>query len=193
MANYAISKYISTAEPAEEIALKEMPASRFGIFKAAFNKKLAKMALLNLLAVVGGALGIYFYFNAEARKQIMGAASPFSANLGIGYPFSIGTDKMVALEVLKINFTFFWQLIPSMLLLGLFLSGVFYVVKRWAYLDDNFNLSRVFFTGVKKNWFNFLIIYLLLGGVLFLFNFALQVLYESRFICNRKILIPLSG
>lgn len=174
-----ISNLVVSTEKVDEI-LNELPASNWQLFRMVINKKFLKMLTINLIGLIGAFFGIYIYLYLTTGISLLGSESPFSTNLGIGYPFAVGTEAAVALGVLDLKYTFFTLLVPALMIFGLFLSGIFYVIKRWVYLEENISIQKTFFIGIRKNATNFLFITFLLGGVIWLVNLAITAIKTAQ-------------
>ena len=166
-----LSRLLSRAPRTEEFKKPEI--TRWALFKAVFSKRKLNMCVLSVIGALGAAFGVIIYLNRSASITSQGLKLPFSGNLGIGYPVSLGMDKAAALELLKTNFTFFTFLIPAIVVFALFLSGIFYAVKKMAFEElGSVNAVKEFWVGFKKNVTNFLTIAFLLAGVIFLAGYA---------------------
>ena len=104
-------------------------------------------------------------------------ALPYMLNLsdqrffigGLGLDYHPGVTSQLELALvgrLQVHTFYFALLIPSFAIMGLGLAGALYVARKMFYEED-FKVTRCFFTGIKKYWWKMIIVTTLMGTLIF--------------------------
>jgi uncharacterized membrane protein YesL len=89
------------------------------------------------------------------------------------YEGTMSADGEEVLAILSLRRWFGFMLIPDLAILGLGLSGAFYVLLKFVW-NEGVLFWHDFWVGIKKNWKSALAISLSYGTIISLFNFALN-------------------
>ncbi len=153
-------KLVEGSEKSEDYARNTLPSNRWALgwdlIKTNMGK-IVKINLLLLLFVFPIFLLIYFrnlLISAEASY------SPFSQNLGIGYPiypFMAGLSEQI---VINTDMTVFFLLFILVFYVSVGIAGGFYVMRNLVWTEGVFVVSD-FWNGVKKNYKNTLFLSLI--------------------------------
>lgn len=135
---------------------KTAQRGRWGESWDAFKASFWKVVVINIFMLITFAPGIFLMFFRQVYLTNMGAAAPFNANTGIGYPANPNTVGMTEQITLSVNVMFY----PALLLAGFFaavgLAGGAYSIRKIITTHGQFNIKN-FFYGIKVNYFNTLL------------------------------------
>lgn len=146
--------------------------SKWAIFKFLFFHRFGTMVLLNILtllfALPAVAVVLLFYMN----KAVAAGFLPYSSNIGIGYPVVVDAVAQGAMTSFNYTLMEFLILIPCIAFFAIGLSGSLYVIRKLIW-EEQTKTIKDFFRGIKKCWFQSLIVGTFFGMSLFLLIFSL--------------------
>lgn len=164
------SKLTKMPERSEDYARKTLPSNRWAlgwdIFRTNFGK-IFKINLLMLLFVFP--IFLIFVIN-DFMVSSQAGMSPFSQNLGIGYPTYPNISGIAETIVYQSNITSFILLFIVTFFASVGIAGGFYVMRNMVWTEGVFVASD-FWSGVKKNYKN-----VLLSTLFYVFMLALTLL-----------------
>jgi hypothetical protein len=146
----------------------------FTLFKNTFigqffnHMKANWMFLLFCVPVV--ALIIYFM----TKQSNIETYTPFSANLGIGYPVVNYSQEMSAAAFFDLAMLRSLAMLPIIMIAFVGFAGLFNVVKYYVW-GMNIKLFKTFFRGIKNSWFPFVWTGAVYGLCFILLSFVFNV------------------
>ncbi len=162
------SKIIDGPERSEDYARSTLPSNRWALGWDLVKTNFGKLVKINLLMF----LFLFPLFLLLIFRTMLITAqaydSPFSQNMGIGYPI---IPNMVGIEqsiIIRVDVVFFVLLFLATFYMSVGISGGFYVMRNLVWTEGIF-VSSDFWTGVKKNYKT-----VLSTSLTFVFLFALS-------------------
>ena len=153
-------KLVEGSEKSEDYARNTLPSNRWTLGWDLIKTNIGKIVKINLLFL----LFIFPIFLLLYLRSLLISAeasySPFSQNLGIGYPiypFLSGLSEQI---VINVDMSMFFILFILIFYLSIGIAGGFYVMRNLVWTEGVFVVSD-FWSGVKKNYKNTLFLSLL--------------------------------
>ncbi len=144
-------RLVEGSEKSEDYARNTLPSNRWALGWDLIKTNMGKIVKINLLIL----LFIFPLFLLLYLRSLLIAVeagyTPFSQNLGIGYPiypFMSGLSEKIIIDV---DFTVFILLFIIVFYLSVGIAGGFYVMRNLVWTEGVFVASD-FWNGVKKNY-----------------------------------------
>ncbi|MDR3021670.1 MAG: hypothetical protein LBU60_03220 [Clostridiales bacterium] len=144
--------------------------TRFAFFWDIIKLRFMFLVRLNFLALLFFLPLILVLIYQIALKNGLAAILPFSANLGVGYPVTVGTLDDFKSMKFAIDLQYYAFLIPLCMLGFIGLAGVFRVAKFLSW-DYKVSMLKDFFGGVKRDFLKYMVVGTIFGAFLFLLLF----------------------
>lgn len=127
------------------------------------SQNMTKLVLLNIFMVIAciPLIVLFGYYMQVQESAILGSMN-FSSGIGIGYGIVDNTAE--ATEAIY-NFRlklFGISLLPCLMLVGLFASGVYYCCRNMLW-GAQVKILKHFFRGIKMHWYKFVLSFAWLG------------------------------
>lgn len=153
-------KLVEGSEKSEDYARNTLPSNRWALGWDLIKTNIGKIVKINLLLL----LFVFPIFLLLYLRSLLISAeasfSPFSQNLGIGYPiypFMSGLSEQI---IIKTDMFVFFLLFILVFYVSVGIAGGFYVMRNLVWTEGVFVVSD-FWNGVKKNYKNTLLLSLL--------------------------------
>lgn len=153
-------KLVEGSEKSEDYARNTLPSNRWALGWDLIKTNIGKIVKINLLLL----LFVFPIFLLLYLRSLLISAeasfSPFSQNLGIGYPiypFMSGLSEQI---IIKTDMLVFVLLFILVFYVSVGIAGGFYVMRNLVWTEGVFVVSD-FWNGVKKNYKNTLLLSLL--------------------------------
>jgi membrane protein len=150
-----------------------LPGSRWAVFKDVFFNRLGAMVKISLLTLLFMLPALAWIIFMNMVLKVDAAIVPYSGNLGIGYPVVTDAAFLGQYRTFMFSMQTYLVLIPLIMLAGVGFAGAFHVMKLLAW-GEGIAVAGTFFKGIKKNWANYLWIFLFAGVSFFVFIFSLS-------------------
>ncbi len=144
-------RLVEGSEKSEDYARNTLPSNRWALGWDLIKTNMGKIMKINLLLL----LFVFPLFLLLFLRSLLISAeagyTPFSQNLGIGYPiypFMSGLSEGI---IIKVDLTVFFILFLLVFYISVGISGVFYVMRNLVWTEGVFVTSD-FWNGVKKNY-----------------------------------------
>ena len=145
------TKLIEGPERSEDYARKTLPKNRWSLGVSIFTTNFTKIIKINLLILLFVFPIFFALFFREALISSQASNSPFSQNLGFGYPF-IPSLRGREEEIMVYSNVFTCVLIIILsFLASVGISGGVYVMRNMVWTEGVF-VGADFWIGVKKNY-----------------------------------------
>ena len=127
-----------------------------------------KVLLISLIGTLFWAplIAVFLYVLPYIINNSVLANYAFTGSLGIGYGASTAgeiAEAITAIYTTRINYTLYY-LVPCIVFAGLGMSGVYNCLRNMLW-DVECNIIKDFFKGVKRHWYKFVIVYLVLAAL----------------------------
>ncbi len=158
-------KLVEGTEKSDDYARNKLPSNRWALGWDLIKTNMGKLIKINLLLLLFLFPLILLYFLRELMISGSSGNSPFSQNLGVGYPifpFMSGISETI---IYRTDIIIFALLIFLLLYLCVGIAGGFYVVRNLVWTEGVFVMTD-FWRGVKKNYKNTLILSFLYAVIL---------------------------
>lgn len=153
-------KLVEGSEKSEDYARNTLPSNRWALGWDLIKTNIGKIVKINLLLL----LFVFPIFLLLYLRSLLISAeasfSPFSQNLGIGYPiypFMSGLSEQI---IIKTDMMVFFLLFIVVFYVSVGIAGGFYVMRNLVWTEGVFVISD-FWSGVKKNYKNTLLLSLI--------------------------------
>lgn len=127
------------------------------------SQNMTKLVLLNLFMVVACVpIIVLFGYYMQVQESSILAGYQFSSGIGIGYGIVDNTVEATA-AIYDFRLKLFGaSLLPCLLLVGLFASGVYYCCRNMLW-GAQVKIWKHFFRGIKMHWYKFMLSFAWLG------------------------------
>ena len=127
------------------------------------SQNMTKLVLLNIFLVIACVpMIVLFGYYMQVQENAILAEMNFSSGIGIGYGIVDNTPEATA-AIYDFRLKLFGaSLIPCLLLVGLFASGVYYCCRNMLW-GAQVKIWKHFFRGIKMHWYKFLLSFAWLG------------------------------
>ena len=147
--NKGIGELALVGQLTPEALTERMSVSKWELFKSLFFNKFGTMVLLNLLtalfAIPAAVVIVLFYLNTTIALGLV----PYSANIGIGYPVTVGADAVGAMTAYGYSMIRFLLLVPCIAFFAVGVSGNMYVMRKLVWGEPT-RMFKDFFRGIGK-------------------------------------------
>ena len=150
-----------------------LEGSRFKLFSNVFFGKMGAMTRANWLVLLFCLPAFAALFYTYYLSIQYAAYTPFSGNLGIGYPIVNNAEEIYSALIYKNNMFRALLLVPCIIIGFVGLSGAFNVIKYEA-LGIDVKVIKTFFKGVKNNAVTHIWLGLINSLLFLLLSFAIQ-------------------
>lgn len=150
-----------------------LPGSRWAVFKDVFFNRIGAMVKISLLTILFMLPALAWLIFMSLVKRADATVVPYSANIGLGYPVVTDAIAMGTYRTFMFNIQTYAVLIPLIMIAGIGFAGAFHTMKLLGW-GEGVSVGGTFFTGVKRNWVNFLWIFLFAGVSIFVFMFNIS-------------------
>ena len=161
-----INRMIMGSEKSEGYARSTLPSNRWGLFADIFKGNLTRLLGINLLILVFFIPLFLVLFYKQSYGLYVGGNTPFSQNIGIGYPIipdMTGVTEQVNVMVVLRTYVF---LPLAAVIAAIGVSGGAYVIRNMVWTEGIF-VANDFWRGIKQN-FGVIVGALVLYSVFFL-------------------------
>ena len=167
-----VHKMMFGNEDRPDITPEQLNMSKWALFKFIFFGRFGTTVLLNILTVLFAlpaiAVILLFYLN----KSVAAGFTPYSSNIGIGYPVVANAAQLGAMTDFYYTMTEFLILVPCIAVFALGVAGNLYVIRKLIWQEPT-STVKDFFRGIKKCWLGALIMGLVFGLTLLLVVFSM--------------------
>lgn len=164
------AKLTQLPERSEDYARKTLPKNRWALGWDIFRTNFGKIFKINLLMLLF-TLPVFLVLALNGFLiEMQATMSPFSQNLGLGYPTYPTISGIAESLVYEANVITFVLLFICSFIAAIGISGGFYVMRNMVWTEGVFVMSD-FWSGVKKNYKT-----AMLASLLFTVVMALTVL-----------------
>ena len=167
-----VHKMMFGNEDKPDLSPEQLNMSKWAMFKFIFFGRFGTTVLLNILTLLFAlpaiAVILLFYLNISVAAGF----TPYSSNIGIGYPVVADAAHMGALADFYYTITEFLILVPCIAFFALGVAGNLYVIRKLIWQEPT-NTFKDFFRGIKKCWLGALIMGLVFGLTLLLVVFSI--------------------
>ncbi len=164
-----IARLLEGKERSDEYARSTLPTNRWQLFWDVFKGNFWKIVRANLLTLLFFLPMIAFIIVMVLTNNMQAQISPYSANLGVGYPFFPNQKGMAESIALSNIFMLYGGLIVTSFIAAVGLAGGMYVIRNMVWTEGIF-VANDFWRGIKLNYKNalqatlFFVVVLALGG-----------------------------
>ncbi len=162
-----ITRFIEGPERSEDYARSTLPGNHWELGWDIFKTNMTKLIGLNLLILLFFlpvlALVLLRYLNVT----YLSLQTPFSQNIGLGYPSFPSTAGLVEYIYLSSNVQSFMWLPIAAAVAAVGLSGGMYVMRNFVWAEG-VSVGRDFWSGVKKNFWQIFGVTVSYGVLMFL-------------------------
>lgn len=156
-----------------DFTVSRLPGTRWGVFKDVFLGRIGAMAKVSLLTFLFTLPAIIWFVYSSLYSQADSVMTPYSSNLGLGYPVVIDAVEIGQARDLMNTIRTFLISIPLVMFAGLGFAGAFQTLKRISW-GEGVPVAPTFFKGIKDNWLQFMGIFLYLGTALFVLMYSIS-------------------
>ena len=144
-------KLVEGSEKSEDYARNTLPSNRWALGWDLIKTNMGKIVKINLLILLFVFPLFLLLFLRSLLISVEAGYTPFSQNLGIGYPiypFMSGLSERI---IINVDFTVFVLLFILVFYVSVGIAGGFYVMRNLVWTEGVFVASD-FWNGVKKNY-----------------------------------------
>lgn len=146
-----ISRLIEGPERAEGYARSTLPGNRWELGWDIFKTNMSKLIGLNLLMLVFFLPLLALVFLRYLNVTYLSSQTPFSQNVGFGYPAFPGMSGLTEYIYLSANTQAFIFLPIAAAIAAVGLSGGMYVMRNFVWAEG-VSVGTDFWAGIKKNF-----------------------------------------
>ena len=150
-------KLVEGSEKSDDYARNSLPSNRWALGWDLIKTNMGKIVKINLLLLLFVFPIFLLLYLRSLLISVEASYSPFSQNLGIGYPiypFMAGLSEQI---VIKVDLSMFFILFLLVFYVAVGIAGGFYVMRNMVWTEGVFVVSD-FWNGVKKNYKNTLVL-----------------------------------
>jgi uncharacterized membrane protein YesL len=144
-------RLVEGAEKSEDYARNTLPSNRWALGWDLIKTNMGKIVKINLLLLLFTFPIFLLLYLRSLFISVDAGYTPFSQNLGIGYPiypFMSGLSESI---IIRVDFTIFFILFLLVFYVSVGIAGTFYVMRNLVWTEGVFVTSD-FWNGVKKNY-----------------------------------------
>ncbi len=174
-----VARFLEGKERSDEYARSTLPTNRWQLFWDVFKGNFWKIVRANLLTLLFFLPMIAFIIVMVLSNNMQAQISPYSANLGVGYPFYPSQKGLAESIALSNIFMLYGGLLITSFIAALGLAGGMYVIRNMVWTEGIF-VANDFWRGIKLNYKNalqatlfFIIVLALCSSVVRLANFTI--------------------
>ncbi len=154
-------------DKAEGYARASLPSNRWELFFDIVKGRFWKLVLLNIMMLIGLILPLMLLLYNYLNKAALDASLPYSAHIGAGYPIYEDLKLQGMYYASQLEGQMFLLLIPALMIAGVVCSGIFYIMRNLVWSEGVF-IAPDFWKGLKDNILHFLLIFFMLGVVIWM-------------------------
>ncbi|MBO5926888.1 MAG: hypothetical protein J6Q38_04975 [Clostridia bacterium] len=158
--NGIFTRLIEGPERSEDYARSTMPTNRWGLGWDLFKMNMGKLIKINLLILLFIFPIFLLLYLRDFLISVEAGVTPFSQNLGIGYPIYPFIEGFAESIVIKVDIIIFAILYILTFYVSVGIAGGFYVMRNLVWTEGVFVASD-FWAGVKKNYKNTMLLSLI--------------------------------
>lgn len=162
-----ISRLIEGPERAEGYARSTLPGNRWELGWDIFKTNMSKLIGLNLLMLLFFLPLLVVFLLRYLNVTYLSMQTPFSQNVGLGYPSFPGMSGLTEYIYLSANMQAFIFLPLAAAIAAVGLSGGMYVMRNFVWAEG-VSVGTDFWSGVKKNFWQIFGITVLYSVFMFL-------------------------
>ncbi len=174
-----IARLLEGKEKSEEYARSTLPTNRWQLFWDIFKGNFGKIVKANLLTLLFMLPMIAVIVVMVLMNTMQAEVYPFSANMGVGYPFYPVQKGLAESLALSNCLLLYVGLIVTSFIAAIGLAGGMYVIRNMVWTEGIF-VANDFWRGIKLNYKNalqaalfFVIILSICGSLISLANFTM--------------------